>query len=179
MTPCVYTTQHEGWLKSATSCQPNALICFRSGKKWARAASFLYRYGTLPILFRPQDTTDSVLACRFVGELVDIRFVRQFNSDAERLAWLKDALWFQRQTLERKWQKDRFDTWDLQYGEWEVQKFMAATTWYTVRAVRGIQPLPLPRLRKLNGGCPLAPNYARGYSLCQFPADQIRYLPAV
>ena len=175
MKPCVYTTQHSGWLTSALARDHDDLICFRSARRWASAARLLNRHGQLPILFRKQDDdSDPVLTCRFVAELTEVRFIDEFETNAHRLAWLDDKLWFQREVLKRKWQTNHFPTWESQYKTWEIDKFMAAKTWYIVRSLQEIAPLPLPRLRKLNGDHPLAPNFVRGYALCHYPENEIR-----
>ena len=51
---------------------------------------------------------------------------------------------------------------------------MKADTWYIVRNLREIEPLPLPRLRKLDDDHPLASNYIRGYALCHYPAAEVK-----
>ena len=48
---------------------------------------------------------------------------------------------------------------------------MKAMTWFSVRDVREIKPLPLPRLRKLNDN---SSKFVRGYALCRYPKDEIR-----
>ena len=47
-------------------------------------------------------------------------------------------------------------------------------TWFSVRDVREIKPLPLPRLRKLKDNRPLSSEFVRGYALCRYPKDEIR-----
>jgi hypothetical protein len=174
MNPCVFTTQFEVWLRAATNRSPNDLICFRSAKRWATGSKLLRRHGSLPILFRQQDDLDPILSCRFVGELVEIQFPEQFESDAQRLTWLDERLWLQRNTIQTDWRSDQFPTWESQFKAWEIDEFMNAKTWFMVRGLREIIPLPLPRLRKLDGDHPLAPNYIRGYALCHYPVDEIR-----
>ena len=51
---------------------------------------------------------------------------------------------------------------------------MKAMTWFSVRDVREIKPLPLPRLRKLNDNYLLSSKFVRGYALCRYPKDEIR-----
>ena len=51
---------------------------------------------------------------------------------------------------------------------------MKAMTWFSVRNVREIKPLPLPRLRLLEDNRPLSSEYRRGYALCRFPKNEIR-----
>ena len=51
---------------------------------------------------------------------------------------------------------------------------MKAMTWFSVRDVREIKPLPLPRLRKLKDNRPLSSKFVRGYALCHYPKDEIR-----
>jgi hypothetical protein len=174
--PCVYTTQFPTWLEAGSACATTDLICFCSNKRWSTAAKLLSRDGTLPVLFRQQEDSKAALECRFVAELVEIHFVDRFDNDAKRLAWLDEKLWLQRETTKRKWRKELFKTWESQYKEWEVDKFMAAKTWYIVRLLREIKPLPLPRLRKLANNQPLAINFVRGYALCHYPSDEVEFI---
>ena len=51
---------------------------------------------------------------------------------------------------------------------------MKAMTWFSVRDVREIKPLPLSRLRKLKNNRPLSSKFVRGYALCRYPKDGIR-----
>jgi len=174
MNPCVYTTQHQVWLNAASACGPTEPVCFRSARKWAKAARLVDRHEPLPILFRQQDDSDPVLSCRFVAELAEVHFNDQFESDTRRLAWLEDKLWLQRNTIKNRWRMDRFPTWQAQFQAWEIDNFMKSKTWYILRGLQEIKPLPLPRLRKLEDGHPLSPKFIRGYALCHYPADEIR-----
>lgn len=177
MNPCVFTTQFGVWLRAATDRSPNDLICFRSAKRWATAAKLLRRHGSLPILFRQQDDPYPILSCRFVGELVEIQFPERFDSDAQRRTWLDERLWLQRHTIQNDWRSDQFPTWESQFKAWEIDDFMNSKTWYIVRGLREIVPLPLPRLHKLDRDHPLAANYVRGYALCHYPAGEILMVP--
>lgn len=174
MDPCVYTTQHDTWLRAASGCSPTQVVCFRSAKRWAKASRLLTTQTTLPVLFRQQNETTPVLACRFVADLVEIHFADQFANDQARLAWLEDRLWLQRETIKSQPRTGRFPTWESQYKTWEIDNFMTAITWFSVRRVREIEPLPLPRLRKLDDDRPLSPNFIRGYALCRYPQGEIR-----
>ena len=171
MDPCVYTTQHGTWLRAAVDCSPTQLVCFRSVKRWKTASQLLTPRTTLPVLFRKQDETTPVLACRFVAELVEIHFADQFANDRERCAWLRDEdrLWLQRDTMIKS--QSQFKDWDI---DRETDTFMKAMTWFSVQGVREIKPLPLPRLRKLKDNRPLSPKFVRGYALCRYPKDEIR-----
>ena len=174
MDPCVYTTQHGTWLRAAVDCSPTQLVCFRSVKRWKTARQLLTSHPTLPVLFREQDETPPVLACRFVAELVEIHFADQFATDRARLAWLEDRLWLQRDTIKSQPRTTKFRTWQSQFKDWEIDNFMKAMTWFSVRDVREIKPLPLPRLRKLKDNRPLSAKFVRGYALCRYPKDEIR-----
>ena len=177
MDPCVYTTQHGTWLHAAVGCSPKQLVCFRSVKRWTTARQLLIAHTTLPVLFRKQDETTPVLACRFVAELVEIHFADddQFANDRARLDWLEARLWLQRDTIKNQQRTAKFPTPQAQFKEWEIDKFMKAMTWFSVRNVRKIiKPLPLPRLRKLKDNRPLSPKFVRGYALCRYPKDEIR-----
>ena len=179
MNPCVFTTQFGVWLREASVRPPTDLICFRSAKRWATAAKLLRRHGSLPILFRQQDDSDPILACRFVGELVEIQFPERFDNDARRLTWLDEKLWLQRDTIRTDWRDDRFPTWESQFKAWEIDDFMRSKSWYIARGLREIVPLPLSRLHKLKDNDPLADNYVRGYALCHYPADEILSVPVL
>ena len=176
MDPCVYTTQHGTWLHAAVGCSPKQLVCFRSVKRWTTARQLLIAHTTLPVLFRKQDETTPVLACRFVAELVEIHFADddQFANDRARLDWLEARLWLQRDTIKNQPRTAKFPTPQAQFKEWEIDKFMKAMTWFSVRNVRKIKPLPLPRLRKLKDNRPLSQKFVRGYALCRYPKDEIR-----
>ena len=178
--PCVYTTQHNTWLRAAVGRSSTQLVCFRSGKRWKRASQLLTSHNTLPVLFREQDETTLVLACSFVAELVEIHFADQFANDRARHAWLEDRLRLQRDTIKRLWLQQRhptqFRTPQAQFKAWEIDNFMKAITWFSVRDVRKIEPLPLPRLRKLKDNRPLSSEFVRGYALCSYPKDEIRMI---
>jgi len=176
MGPCVYTTQHPIWLEAASACAPCDAVCFRSNKRWATGAKLLDRHGTLPVLFRKQEDSDEVLACRFVADLVEIHFPDWFESDAARLAWLDEKLWLQRDTIKKLERSERFRTWESQFKAWEIDNFMKAETWFIVRNLREIRALPLPRLRKLDDDHPLASNYIRGYALCHYPDKEVEVI---
>lgn len=139
------------------------------------AAKLLNHHGTLPVLFRQQEDSDAVLACRFVAELVEIRFPEQFDSDATRLAWLEGKLWLQRETIIKMHKPtERYPIWEAQFKSSEIDDSLDAKTWYVIRSLREIKPLPLPRLRKLKKNQPLAPNFVRGYALCHYPSDEVK-----
>jgi hypothetical protein len=110
MDPCVYTTQHETWLRAAAACSSTDVICFRSAKRWATACRILRVQAKLPVLFRQQDEPQSELRCRFVGELIEIHFADQFDDDELRLAWLEDRLWLQRETIKSQPRNHQFPT---------------------------------------------------------------------
>ena len=174
MDPCVYATQFPIWLKAASARTPSELVCFRSNKRWATAAKLLERHGTRPILFREQQDSAEELTCRYVAELVEVHFRDRLENDADPLAWLDEKLWLQRDTIKGLERTERFPTWEAQFKTWEIDSFMKADTWYVIRNLREIKPLPLPRLRKLDGDHPLAPNYIRGYALCHYPAAEVK-----
>ena len=91
MDPCVYTTQHGTWLRAAAvDCSPTP-VCFRSGKRWKKAHQLLTSPATLRVLFREQDETTPVLACRFVAD--------HLATDRARRAELQERLWLQRDTI--------------------------------------------------------------------------------
>ena len=167
--PCVYTTQHDIWLRAAVDCLPKQPVCFRSGKRWTKAHQLLTPPATLPALFREQDETTPVLACRFVADLVEIHFADQFANDRTRRAWLEERLRLQRDTMIKN--PSQFKDWDI---DKETDTFMKAKTWFSVQNVRKIKPLPLPRLRKLTDNRPLSSKFVRGYALCRYPKDEIR-----
>ena len=150
----MYTTQHGTWLRAAVDCSPTQLVCFRSVKRWKTARQLLTSHPTptLQVLFREQDETTPVLACRFVAELVEIHFADQFANDRARRAWLEDRLWLQRNKI--KSHHPKYRTWQEQFKVEEIDNFMKAKTWFSVRDAREIKPLPLPRLRKLKDNRP-------------------------
>ena len=80
----------------------------------------------------------------------------------------------QRDTIKSQPCTTKFPTWQSQFKEWEIDNFMKAMTWFSVRDVREIKPLPLPRLRKLKDNRPLSSKFVRGYALCHYPKDEIR-----
>lgn len=86
MDACVYTTQHQIWLHAASACSTTQRVCFRSAKRWATARRLLETQDTVPVFFRQQDEATPVLACRFIGDLVEIHFVDQFDNNDERFA---------------------------------------------------------------------------------------------
>lgn len=173
MDPCIYTTQHEKWLDAA-SRYPTEPVCFRSAKSWATARQLLESQTTLPILFRQQDDkSTSVLACRFRATLVEIHTAEEFESDVERLAWLQERLWLQREFI-KKDRSPQFPTWQLQFQQWEIDKFMKDRTSYIIRGLHEIVPLPLSRLHKLVDNRPLAPNFRYSYALCRYPEFEIK-----
>jgi hypothetical protein len=174
--PCVYTTQFSTWLKEGSVCADTDLICFRSNKPWVTAAKLLSEIHTLPVLFRQQEDSNAALACRFVAELVEIKFVDQFANDDQRLDWLNEKLWFQREIIKGPARDEIFPTWEEQLKKWEIDKFMLAKTWYIVRHLREIKSLPLPRLRKLVDNQPLATNFKRGYALCHYPNEEVEFM---
>lgn len=176
MDPCVYTTLSETWLQAASVCGPTESVCFRSGRRWTKAAELLARHRTLPILFRQQDDSGEVLACRFAAKLMAVNFMDQLATDSERRDWLDQKLWLQREVIKQRERTERFPTWESQYKAWEIDKFMGAQTWYIVQALREIRPLPLPRLRKLDKNEPLSPNFIRGYALCHYPSKEVTRL---
>ncbi len=157
-----------------SACSPTELVCFRSAKRWVTAHKFLKVQSTLPIFFRQQDESTSVLACRFVAKLVEIHFAEQFENDAKRLAWLEERLWLQRETIKKQGRTARFPTWESQFKVWEINNFMTDKTWYIIRGLCEIKPLPLPRLHKLIDDRPLAANFVRGYALCRYPEGEVR-----
>ena len=116
MDPCVYTTQHGTWLRAAVDCSPKQWVCFRSVKRWKTAHQLLtsHKPGTVKVLFREQDETTPVLACRFVADLVEIRFADHFANDRARRAELQKRLWLQRDTMiksqSQNWDIDRRST---------------------------------------------------------------------
>ena len=170
MDPCIYASQHKIWLEAASGCPPTQLVCFRSNRKWAKAATLLDRRTMLPILFRQHDDDGQHFTCRFAARLVEVRFRDQFGNDSERLAWLDQKLWLQRESWR---QREGVERGKSQYKKLEVDKFMAAQTWYVVQSTRKIPPLPLVRLRKLANNQPLAPEYKWGYAVCQLSTQEI------
>ena len=167
MDPCVYTTQHGRWLRAAVGDWPTP-GCFRSGKRWKKAHQLLTSPATLRVLFREQDEPTPVLACRFVADLVEILFVADhLATDRARRAELQERLWLQRDTMSKSKSQD----WDIKR---ETTTFLEAVTWFSVRNVREIKPLPLPRLRLLENNRPLSSEYRRGYALCRYPKNEIK-----
>lgn len=168
MNPCVYETQFPRWLEEAASPSAGSkLVCFRSKKRWTSAANLLTQYGTLPILFREQKDTAEGLSCRFRAELVEIHFQDQFETDANRRAWLTDKLWLQRDRYVRDGQSDEFES-------QEIDHFFKARTWYLIRNTTEIEAVPLHLLRKLGDDKQLARNYTRGYALCHYPVAIVK-----
>ena len=169
MDPCVYTTQHRRWLLAAVGDWPTP-VCFRSGKRWKKAHHLLTPPATLRVLFREQDETETTpgLACRFVADLVEILFVADhLATDRARRAELQERLWLQRDTMIKSKSQD----WDIKR---ETDTFLKAVTWFSVRNVLEIDPLPLPRLRLLEDNRPLSSEYRRGYALCRYPKNEIK-----
>lgn len=173
MKPCVYTTQYPTWLEAGRACDPTKPFSFRSGRRWSAARQLLGGHGTLPILIRRQEDASEELACTFIGDLVAVVFPDELGDAAAQRHWLDEHLWLQRETI-RSDPDDEYPTWEAQYKEWEVDSFLEAETWYTLRNLRSISPLPLPKLRKLNDGRPLSADYIRGYALCHYPVADIR-----
>jgi hypothetical protein len=149
-------------------------VSFRSAKRWATARRLLETQATLPVLFRQQEEATPQLACRFAGEIVEIQFADQFGNDQARNAWLEERLWLQRDTIKKQPRSPEFPTWESQFRTWEINNFMKAITWYILRGVHEIEPVPLPRLHKLADGQPLSPNFVRGYALCRYPQGEIK-----
>jgi hypothetical protein len=112
----------------------------------------------------------------FVAELVEIHFRDRFGSDDARRRWLDDKLWLQRETITRRERTERFPTWESEFKALENDKFMGAETWYILRNLREIKPLPLPRLLKLADNRPLARNFLRGYALCHYPREEVQII---
>jgi hypothetical protein len=93
--------------------------------------------------------------------------------------WKKSpTVWkpFQWESIQGPKRDESYPTPQSQYEEQEVKKFMAAKTWYIVRDIRQIKPLPLPNFYKLSNSKPLAANFKRGYALCHYPSDMIQFL---
>ena len=174
---CVYTTNHPLWLHHMRdNCSPTDLVCFRSNQKWATAKRHLDHDGTLPVLIREtKDDTDKFM-CTFVAELTEIWFPQQFATDDARRNWLNEKLWLQREGIQSRGHDSRFDTWQDQFKAWEIDNFMKAKTFYILRNLRPIEPLPLPTLTKVDGGQPLSPDYIRGYSVCYYPESKIKII---
>ena len=141
------------------------------------ARRLLQSNGALPVIFRQQDEARPFV-CRFVADLVEIRFRREFADDDARLAWLDEHLWLQRDTIKEQTRTPEFPTWESQYKTWEIDNFMNDSTWYVLKNLREIAPLPLPRLRKLDGNQPLSPDFIRSYSLCYYPEEDIQIVRA-
>ena len=172
---CVYTTNHPLWLHHMRDhCSPDDLVCFRSNRKWATAKRHLDRDGTLPVLIREtKDDTDGFM-CTFVAELTEIWFPQQFTTDKARRNWLNEKLWLQREGIQSRGHDPRFESWQDQFKAWEIDNFMKAKTFYIIRNLRAIEPLPLPNLTKVDGGQPLSADYTRGYSICYYPESKIK-----
>jgi hypothetical protein len=170
MNVCVYTTNHPLWLHHMRDhCTPSDLVCFRSNQRWAAARHHLRTNDSLPLLIREtKDDTESFL-CTFLAELVELWFPKQFGNDAERRAWLDEKLWLQRDGWKAKGQN-----WQEQFQAREIERFMKAETYYIIRDLRPIEPLPLSKLVKVSNGEALAQNYIRGYAICYFPASEVR-----
>ncbi len=175
MDPCVYTTQHDTWLQASSACPATQLACFRSAKRWVTAKRLLDLNGALPVILRQQDEARPFV-CRFVGDLIEIRFQKEFAHDEARLAWLDEHLELQRDTIKTQARTAAFPTWESQYQTSELDKFMKASTWYVLRNVREIAPIPLPRLRTVEGNHPLSPDYRYSYSLCFYPEEDIQLI---
>jgi len=165
--PCIYTTQFDIWLDAAALEPAGKTFCFRSAKKWTSAAKLLEEHGPLPVFIRQQGDEEEDLACSHAATLVKV-FFSQSLSPAEARARLDKELWLQRKTIQAN-PSPAYATWEEQYEDWEVKNFLKDQTWYTLRDLRKIDPLPLPRLKKLKDGEPLASNYTRGYAICIVP----------
>ena len=105
---------------------------------------------------------------------MDIHVATEFESDTKRLSWLQERLWLQREIIKKQSRSPRFPTWQLQFQEWEIDKFIKDKTSYIIRGLHEIEPLALPHLRKLVDDRPLASNFRHGYALCQYPESEIR-----
>ena len=149
MAKCIYTTQHRNWLNAARDKPDDYEICFRSDKSWKTANDLLAEDGALKVLFRRHED-DGEFTCRFVAELVAICFPRKMADDETRRAALDRKLIFQRELIKNDhysgdpdYECHKFATWESQFKAWEIDTFMKTKTWYTVRCIREIKPVPL------------------------------------
>jgi hypothetical protein len=184
MQVCIYTTNHQDFLQYMLHhCTPADLVCFRSNRKWVSARRYL-RSGTLPMLIREIDNDADEFVCNFVAELVEVWFPGQFETDGERRAWLQDKLWLQREVYKEHDPKPGFETSEGQFQAWELDYFTnLGETYYIIRNLRRIKPLPLPQLmkvkvRKVGDSPQLSPKYIRSYSLCWYPESKVHVLDA-
>ncbi len=114
------------------------------------------------------------MRCTFLAELVEVWFPSQLGTDDERKAWLQDKLWLQRKVYQERAPKPGFETSEGQFKAREVDYFTEfGETHYIIRNLRRIEPLPLPKLKKVDGNHELSPNYIRSYSICWFPESDI------
>ena len=177
MQVCIYTTNRSFYLEGMFLFRrsPEDYACFHSAKKWAAAKYYLDRSGTLPILIREDHKDDTnELACTFLADLVDIWFA--FPKDVEtseaREAWLKEKLWLQREVIKHD-PDPRFGGWKDQLDAWEISHALKAKTNYCIRNLRKIEPLPLPKLMKRDGGEPLSEKFIYSYSICWYPESEV------
>ena len=179
MQPCVYTTNHPKWLcYMREQCSPTDRVCFRSSRRWATAKRLMDRNSTLPILFRETKDDGDEFVCTYVAELVQISFVDDFNGELARRNWLNERLWLQRDAITQGDRAPGFRTWQEEFITTEVKPFMAARTYYTIRELRTIKPLPLPYLTKIRDEQPLSGKYIRGYSICYYPESEVEIVGA-
>jgi hypothetical protein len=187
MQKCIYTTNHKNFLAyMLANCPhahcppdetpPTSLACFRSNREWVTAKALLRKEpdesGTLPILIREiKDDSELILPIEFLAELVEVKFASEFATDSERKKkWLEDKFWLQERVYEGKgpsddWDAEREIAYSLENGK----------TYYIIRNLRKIEPLPLVELKKVLGGTPLSPEYSRSYSICEYPDKKIVY----
>jgi hypothetical protein len=131
---------------------------------------------TVPLLFREQDTKSAELTCSFRADLVEVIFPRDVGDSVAQRAWLEEHLWLQRQDIQSKPRSPGSPPGQPDFAEQELAPFLAARTWYLLRNVKVIEPIPINRLHKLDGDHPLAPNFIRGYALCHYPEELVKVL---
>jgi len=186
MQKCIYTTNHKNFLDyMLANCPhahcppdetpPTSLACFRSSRKWATAKTLLRKEpdksDTLPILIREiKDDSELILPIEFVAELIEVYIPSGSTTVPERQDWLKHRLGLQEKVYEGTGQNDRWDARrEIAYSS-EKGK-----TYYIIRNLRKIEPLPLVELTKVFGGTPLSPEYHYSYSICEYPESKIVY----
>lgn len=172
---CIFTANHSTWLKAATE-QDEKSIWLRSNKPWVFAKDHLDKHDSLPILFRETGGGVETPSCTFAADVVEIKFADDISGD--RASWLRENLKPQLGQIMKDWANGRrrakYSSPEEQFEAEEVQLFLKAATYYHVKNVREIEPIPMNELNKKNGGQPLALNFGRGYAICEYPMSEVQ-----